>query len=107
MSYTLQKPPVDLTFSHRVTTPPARLAVLTAAARKALDGSRDGVTLPDLTTALACTEGEASDAVQFLGREVALFWAGRGWRFRLRGKDEQRLRAANDNSPTAPRVLAA
>ena len=78
--------------------------MLTSAARKALAGAKDGLSLAELGKRLVATDAEAYDAVRALEPNVAWLWPGRGWRVRLRSTRELRLLAANDNRP---RVLEA
>ena len=95
--YFLQKPPIDAVFRHAVSTQPQRLAVLTDRARRVLAARPDGLCLPALAAAISSSETEARDAVQELGKAVALYWPGRGWRIRLCSAGERRLIAANDD----------
>ena len=92
----LLKPPIDPIFRHATTTPPSRLAKLTRKARNILAGKPDGYTVQAVAGMLACTESEALDALQELGKAAICYMPTRGWKVRLRSEREQWL-AANDN----------
>ncbi|MEF2555531.1 hypothetical protein VQ044_04480 [Aurantimonas sp. C2-5-R2] len=101
MIVTLQPRPVDQFFRHTVSTPTARLAFLTAAARKAIGEAEDGMTLDALARAMDATEAEARDAAQAIGSAAVWYCSSRGWRIRIRSPQERRLVAANDNRAAA------
>ncbi|MEF2557388.1 hypothetical protein VQ044_14060 [Aurantimonas sp. C2-5-R2] len=79
----------------------ARLALLTVAARKAIGEAEDGITIDGLAGALDATADEARDTAQALGPEAAWYCSSRGWRIRLRSREERKLVAANDNAKAA------
>ncbi|MEC5324360.1 hypothetical protein [Aurantimonas sp. A3-2-R12] len=104
MIVTAKPCPVDPVFRHPVTTPAARLATLTAAAREAIGSTEDGTTLDGLARALDATHAEARDTAQAIGSAAVWYCSSRGWRIRIRSPQERRLVAANDNTPMGYRA---